>query len=454
MSEQETQTEQVQAPVQERAPAAPAHAPSGPMGGVMRSASAIGNQSFSGWAQGPGASGAPLPGTSARSLWGGPGPVVARDPEGGGAAAPAADADADKKDKVELPSGLKFGKAVIDGTIDDLDAEYKKTFSTSFGDSKAWGPWNLDVPLAPGIMARFGAAATGSISVPDASLTLQASQHKNSIDQSTKQLVAASGQGSAKGAMAGSLVAGLAVGVPGTNVGIFGQGTMALGGAAVGNFKGALSRFKPKGEDKYLPWHGELSFDVRIDAVVRAAANGYFQYEVLWLFKDQFGHFKIGEWDLAEGHLIAHVSAKPGEGTKVDIKPSFGKLNQPGTIMKELRARTDAEAAKAAALARKSPVQAALGRSIAARAGDEPPPAAPPPADGQGGAPPPNAAAGPAPDPSAAAAAPAAPTGPAPATGPKPAEVAQMTGVMAPDEGDAATLPAGPEPTDTPEPGA
>ena len=202
-----------------------------------------------------------------------------------------------------------------------------------------------------------------------------------------------------------------------------------------------------------MPWSGAIKFNANIKGHLIAEAKGYFSWQVLWIFEDQFGHFKIGQWTLAEAGLNVTGEMGPGKPMSWDIKPYVGEMLQPG-ISKELRARTKPEREKAEKLARAGASGNPLARKLM-RAPDDPPPAGggaadeePPPGGGAAAPAPageaaPPAAAEPAPVPEAAPAGPeatpegggAAPGAPAPAGAGANANLAAIAGIQ----------PAGPE---------
>jgi hypothetical protein len=198
-----------------------------------------------------------------------------------------------------------------------------------------------------------------------------------------KQEVAASGKGSAEGTIAGSLVAGLSVGIPGiANLGMKGQGTLAFRAEGDCGFSGKIKRLKPKEGGDWLPWSGEIKFNAKVKGSLIAEAKGYFEYQLLWIIRDQFGHFKIGAWTLAEAGLDVEGTLGPGKPLQVTIKPWVGKLLKPG-VDKTLRARTLQEREEAEKRAQAGAAGVPVARMVdtrLARAG----------ADGDaGGAPPP-----------------------------------------------------------------
>src|SRR5689334_7713633 len=177
---------------------------------LARSASAMGNQAFTRWAA-TAAPGRPsLPPLSAREAWG-----VLREPAPAATDAPAEETD-DSPEPIVI-SGLKFGKSLLDGEIPAAGGDLSKTFSTSLGKSASFGPYSMQVPLFPGIFASFGAGGAMSANA-NASLTLSGTNSDGPhgpSGPSKKQEVKASGAGSASGTIAGSLVAGLSIGIPG-----------------------------------------------------------------------------------------------------------------------------------------------------------------------------------------------------------------------------------------------
>jgi hypothetical protein len=375
--------------------AAPMSAPMGAQ--LARSASAMGNHAFGRWAQTAGAAGDPMPSLSAHSAWG---PVLARDPEGGGgtATAPAPSsssatgAQASPDDDTEEPidvKGLQFGKSLLDTIIPASGGDMTKSFNTHLGKKADFPGIGLQVPLFPGVFVSFGAAGAMSAKA-DASLTLTGTNVLHAASgRAKKQEVTASGSGSAAGTIAGSLAAGLHVGVQGlANVGAVAQGTLVFQAQGDASFAGSIRRFKKKGEATWLPWSGELTFDADIQGSLIAAASGYFEYQLLWIFEDKFGQFKIGEWTLADAGLHVKGSLKPREGLQIDIKPRIGPLLKPG-ISPTIRARTQEERDRAEKLAHQN--EAGIPRIARkpdlrlARDEDPPPPDAPPtPPDGGG----------------------------------------------------------------------
>ena len=138
---------------------------------LARSASAMGNQAFGQWARSAGAAGEPLPSLSAHQAWGN---VLARDPDPA-AMAPGGDTATDDGPEPILVKGLKFGQQLLDGEIPETGGELSKTVNAKLGKYKAnFGPYNLNVPLFPGLYAAFGAGGAMSANA-DASLTLAGS---------------------------------------------------------------------------------------------------------------------------------------------------------------------------------------------------------------------------------------------------------------------------------------
>jgi hypothetical protein len=382
---------------------------------LSRSASAMGNRAFTSWARGAGAAGEPLPTSSARELWGQP--VLARE----GEAAPTAEAeDEDKEEPIDV-KGLKFGKDTLDGVLPEKGGDLSKTFQTHFDKNAKFGPYSLQVPLLPPVItAGFGAGGAMSAKAY-ATLTLSGKNILGAVSgRAKKQEVSASGQGSAQGTIAASMVAGVKFGVAGlANVGIFGQGTLAFRATGDASFDGSIKRFKPKGEKAWLPWSGAINFNAKIKGSLIAEAKGYFEYQVLWIFRDQFGKFRIGQWTLAEAGLNVTGSMGPGKPMKFDIQPWVGELMTPG-VSQELRARTKSERELAEKLASAGAAGDPLARKVArlARAVDPPPPGGGDDDEqpGAGGAAPAPAAAEPAPAggeavPAGGEAAPAGPQG-------------------------------------------
>ncbi len=375
------------------APQSIADAPA-PMGPVVsplraqlsRSASAMGNQAFTSWARGAGAAGEPLPTSSARELWG---PILAREPT----TAPAGGEQTEEDDADEpiVIKALKFGKDVLDGEIPASGGDLSKTFNTHLGKSANFGPYSLQVPLAPLVTAGFGAGGAMSAKA-DASLKLSGTNIASAaFGQAKKQHVTASGTGSASGTIAASLVAGVKFGVAGlANLGVYGQGTLAFRADGNASFDGSIQRLKPKkGGGSWGPWQGNINFKAKIKGTLIAEAQGYFEYQVLWIFRDQFGKFKIGKWTLAEAGLDLTGTLGPEKPLTVDVKPWVGTLLKPG-VTEEIRKRTQAEREMAEKLAAAGAAGSPVARKVMRAPGDDPPPDDP--AAGGGAAPPPAAA--------------------------------------------------------------
>jgi hypothetical protein len=368
-----------------------------PFGGQLtRSAAAMGNQAFGAWAQTQGAAGDPFPSLSAHRAWG---PAIARAPGGDTATAPPAAGQAGADDDTEEPidvKGMQFGKSLLDGVIPAGGGDLSKTISGSLGKKADFPGASLQVPLFPGVFASFAVAgamsakANGSVTMTGTNLLHAAS------GRAKKQEVAVGGTGSATGTIAGSLAAGLHVGVQGlANVGLVAQGSLVLSAQGDANFAGSIRRFKPKGEDAWLPWSGEMTFDANLKGSLIAAAHGYFEYQLLWIYQDKFGEFKIGEWTLAEVDLHVKGSLKPREGLQVDITPKLGPLLKPG-ITPAVRQRTQEERDRADKLAQQGEAgvpKIARKADLRLARDDEPPPPADSPPDKGGG----SGGAGPAP---------------------------------------------------------
>jgi hypothetical protein len=384
---------------------------------LSRSASAMGNQAFTRWADGPGSrSGVAVPPLSAHEAWG---PILAREP-----AAPAPAPEAEQEDDAEEPidvKGLQFGKSVLDGVIPAAGGDLSKTFNTTFDKKADFGPYSLMVPLMPPfVTAKFGAAGAMGAKA-DASLKLSGTNIADAaFGQAKKQQVTAAGEGTAGGTIAGSLVAGVIIGAPGVlNMGIFGQGTLALRVDGKGSFDGSIKRLKPKkGGGPWGPWTGDLNFKAKLKGSLIAEAQGYLEYQVLWIFRDQFAKFQIGKWTLAEAGIDIEGTMGPDRPFQVSIKPWLGPLMKPGHSQ-EVRARTKPERELAEKMARDGAagVPSGLSRTLA-RAPDPPPDDDEAPPAG-GGAP--AAPASAAPEAAGGAAEPAAP---APAGGAAPANAA------------------------------
>ena len=386
-SSQESAQVEVAAPEQVAAPAALAPMPMSRGMALARSASAMGNQAFGQWAQTAGAAGEPVPSLSAHRAWGN---VLARDPQAPATMPAEGEAAEEGPEPIEV-KGLKFGQQLLDGEIPETGGDLSKTVNAKLGKYKAdFGPYNLNVPLFPGIYAAFGAGGAMSANA-DASLTL-AGSNAPSVMGSKKQEVRASGSGSAQGTIFGSLTAGVHIGVPGlANLGVVGQGTLGFAADGDARFSGSIKRFKPKGSTTWLPWSGEVDFEANIKGSLIASANGYFEYQVLWIYKDQFGKFKIGEWTLAEAGLKVKGKMRPGEGLTVTIDPWVGQLLKPG-VTEQLRERTSEEKNKAESLAQQGQAPTVgVSRTLARAPGDDEPPPAAPPDQGGGGAPAPPA---------------------------------------------------------------
>ena len=415
----ETASQQAPEPVV-AAPQAVTDAPA-PMGPVVsplraqlsRSASAMGNQAFTSWARGAGAAGEPLPTSSARELWG---PILAREPTT--APTPAGEAkESDDADEPIVIKALKFGKDALDGEIPATGGDLSKTFNTHLGKSANFGPYSLQVPLAPLITAGFGAGGAMSAKA-DVSLKLTGTNIASAaFGQAKKQHVTASGTGSASGTIAASLVAGVKFGVAGlANVGIYGQGTLAFRADGDASFDGSIQRLKPKkAGGTWGPWQGNINFKASVKGSLIAEAAGYFEYQVLWIFRDQFGKFKIGKWTLAEAGLDLTGTLGPEKPLSVNVKPWVGQLLKPG-VTEEIRKRTQAEREMAEKLAQAGAAGSPVARKLLRAPGDDPPPDDPaagaPTADGGAAAPPAGGEAAPA---GGAQAEPAGPEGAAPA---------------------------------------
>ncbi len=403
-----------------------APAPTGPVltplrAQLSRSASAMGNRAFTSWARGAGAAGEPLPTSSARELWA---PILAREP----ATAPAGE-QTEQEDDADEPiviKALKFGKDALDGEIPATGGDLSKTFNTHLGKSAKFGPYSLQVPLFPLVMAGFGAGGAMSAKA-DASLKLSGTNIASAaFGQAKKQHVTASGTGTASGTIAASLVAGIKFGVAGlANVGLYGQGTLAFRADGDAKFDGSISRLKSKkGGSTWGPWQGNINFKANIKGSLIAEAQGYFEYQVLWIFRDQFGKFKIGKWTLAEAGLDLTGTLGPGKPLDVTVKPWVGALMKPG-VSEEIRKRTQAEREMAEKLAQAGAAGAPVARKVLRAAGDEPPPEDP----AAGGDAEEGAGSGPQAEPAAPAAAAGRQGGPpAPANN---AELAAIAGVPA-----------------------
>jgi hypothetical protein len=339
---------------------------------LARSASAMGNHAFTRWADGPGSrSGVAVPPLSAHEAWG---PILAREP-----AAPAAEAESEQEDDAEEPievKGMQFGKSLLDGVIPAAGGDLTKTFTTNFDKKADFGPYSMMVPLMPPfVTAKFGAAGAMGAKA-NASLTLTGTNIADAaFGQAKKQQVTASGKGDASGTIAGSLVAGVMLGAPGLlNMGIYGQGTLALNVVGDGSFDGSIKRLKPKkGGGSWGPWTGDLSFKAKLKGSLIAEASGYLEYQVLWIFRDQFAKFKIGKWTLAEAGIDIAGTMGPDRPFQVTIKPFVGPLMQPGHS-KEVRERTKPERELAEKMARDGAagVPPGLSRTLA-RVPDPPP---------------------------------------------------------------------------------
>ena len=136
---------------------------------------------------------------------------------------------------------LKFGKDTLDGEIPAAGGDLSKTFNTHLGKSANFGPYSLQVPLAPLVTAGFGAGGAMSAKA-DASLKLAGTNIASAaMGQAKKQQITACGEGSASGTIAASLVAGIKFGVAGlANVGIYGQGTLAFRADGDASFDGSI----------------------------------------------------------------------------------------------------------------------------------------------------------------------------------------------------------------------
>ncbi len=243
------------------------------------------------------------------------------------------------------------------------------------------------MPLFPLVMAGFGAGGAMSAKA-DASLKLSGTNIASAaFGQAKKQHVTASGTGSASGTIAASLVAGIKFGVAGlANVGLYGQGTLAFRADGNASFDGSISRLKPKkAGGTWGPWQGNINFKAKIKGSLIAEAQGYFEYQVLWIFRDQFGKFKIGKWTLAEAGLDLTGTMGPGKPLEVTVKPFVGQLLKPG-VSEEIRKRTQAEREMAEKLASAGAAGSPVARKVLRAPGDDPPPDDP--AAGGGAAPP------------------------------------------------------------------
>ncbi len=373
---------------------------------LARSASAVGNAAFTRWARAGGGATAPPPSLSARDAWG---PGLARTPTAPAPAAsgapPAGGAKADDStpEPIEV-KGMKLGKEILEGVIPADGGDLTKTFAGHIGHQASFGPYGLQVPLFPGIFAGFGAGGAMSAKA-DGSLTLTGTNIVNAaFGRAKKQELSATGDGKASGTIAGSLTAGLKIGIPGAlNVGVYGQGTLAFRADGDAHFGGSLSRLKAKGDGEWLPWSGDLTFDAHLRGSLIAEAAGYFEYQVLWIIRDQFGKFKIGQWTLADAGLDIKGTMGPGRPLQVEIKPWVGPMMQP-TVTQELRARTEPEREQAKKLSSAGAAGAPVMRKARKLLRDDAPP---PPADDAGGAQAPAAAAAPPQPAGAGAAAPA-----------------------------------------------
>jgi hypothetical protein len=222
----------------------------------------------------------------------------------------------------------------------------------------------------------------------DASLKLSGTNIASAaFGQAKKQHVTASGTGSASGTIAASLVAGIKFGVAGlANVGLYGQGTLAFRADGNASFDGSIQRLKPKkAGGTWGPWQGNINFKAKIKGSLIAEAQGYFEYQVLWIFRDQFGKFKIGKWTLAEAGLDLTGTMGPEKPLTVDVKPWVGQLLKPG-VTEEIRKRTQAEREMAEKLAAAGAAGSPVARKVLRAPGDDPPPDDP--AAAGGGAPP------------------------------------------------------------------
>ena len=114
---------------------------------------------------------------------------------------------------------------------------------------------------------------------------------------------------------------------------------------------------------------------------------------MLWIFRDQFGKFKIGKWTLAEAGLDLTGTMGPEKPLEVTVKPFVGQLLKPG-VTEEIRKRTQAEREMAEKLASAGAAGSPVARKVLRAPGDDPPPGDPaaggaaPPAGGGAAAPP------------------------------------------------------------------
>jgi hypothetical protein len=401
-TEQVPEQEAVEAPAAQ----APGHAPA-----AAGFASAMGNHAFGTWAN-----------------------SLSRTPSGGVLARKDEEEEEEDDGPITLP-GMNFAQAVIGGEF-PKDGEVSKEVKGKLDKRWSWKT-GVEVPLFLGVMAKFGIGVGMSFEMPNASIKMKGYQRKVGGLGKRQGVQVTGGTGAVKGMLAGSMTAGLALGVPGTNVGVNGQGTLALIADANASFKGDFYRNKPRGMT-WGSWNGGLEFDADVKGKIIAAASGYFHYQVLWIFEDKFGHFKIGSWTLCDANLKVKGSLTPQEGLKVSIEPKMGDMFKPTGKSPEVRKRTEEEIRKAEELAGlgRGPVQQQLTRKVARAGADAPPP----PADGGAGPPPdPGSGAG---EQTAVARGGDGKQEQAPFS---PQEINEAAGIIAPDEGEV-VLAAGPDP--------
>ena len=389
--------------------------------------------------------GEPLPTSSARELWG---PILAREPT----TAPRRPASRQKEDDADEPiviKALKFGKDALDGEIPASGGDLSKTFNTHLGKSANFGPYSLQVPLAPLVTAGFGAGGAMSAKA-DASLKLTGTNIASAaFGQAKKQHVTASGTGSASGTIAASLVAGIKFGVAGlANVGIYGQGTLAFRADGNASFDGSIQRLKPKKARRHV---GSVAGQHQLQGEDQGLADrrgpGLLRVPGAVDLQRPVRQVQDRQVDAGRGRAGPHRDARAGQAAR--RSPSSrgsDTLLKPG-VTEEIRKRTQAEREMAEKLASAGAAGSPVARKVLRAPGDDPPPddpaaggGAPPPAGGGAAAPPAAAArprlrrrraapAGPQAEPAGPAGAPRA-GGRAPAAAANNADLAAIAGVQ------------------------
>ena len=248
---------------------------------------------------------------------------------------PATDKDKKKtgstSDKPSTPIKIKFGSA--DKLFDP--ARPNATVTLPLGEEKISKEWKKSqaVPIAPAIVANFGAQAEIGIKLSGA-LTAKLSRTDAPIPYDEKfatDTFTIGGTVTLEVFASGGLKVGVGVGWVGANVTGNLKGDIAAKGSVSTGLSGTVTAI---GDPEAGTWDepkGTIDFPVNLAASLEAAVGGSIDFKVIF-YEGSFAEWTFGKWTIAEGHINTKATVGiPGGMTEstIDVGGVLNELKGP-----------------------------------------------------------------------------------------------------------------------------